>query len=332
MTVSEGAAGPERAAPIVKAVRGRHSPGSPRGLPVVASMTIQTPAGELEIRLPTPPGESWSGRLRAIVDRAIHSPGCAICLAPEATSGEHVPQRGLGGKVMMRTCPSCNNKLGSRVEAELQAHYDRARCDVRISVPGVPGSRRMPNILVRETADGTPVHIFDTGRIDTEIDEGLRRLASQGGHFDITYRDPDPAAIKIAGLKHAYLAACLAIRGVPDTPRARAIRDELVAARDQPRGMPLPLGPIAEATEVRITGMEPVEQSILIVDWMHASGKTLTEVVLAGTISVTWPFESELLSIVDEVSAARDAGIERARQAAASGRGPTVDQGETVTE
>lgn len=54
------------------------------------------------------------------------------------------------------------------------------------------------------------------------------------GEFRLHYREPDPRRWGLALLKHAYLAACLYLRSVPDTAEARAIRADLVAARDTP--------------------------------------------------------------------------------------------------
>ncbi|WP_147384765.1 hypothetical protein [Nocardioides cavernaquae] len=45
---------------------------------------------------------------------------------------------------------------------------------------------------------------------------------------------PDPRRWRLALLKHVYLAACLQLRSVPDTADARAIRADLIAARDNP--------------------------------------------------------------------------------------------------
>jgi len=298
---------------IVSAVEGRDSPGSPRGLPVAASMTIQLPSGPLVIGIPELIGDPCPARVRAIVDPAPTSLGCAICLSPLADSREHVPQAGLGGKVMLHTCSRCNNDLGSRVEPELQAFYDQALREVRGSVPGVRGTRRLPNVLVRQADDGTPVFLFDVGKFDPDVDRALQGETSPGASLILEWREPDQAAVRLAALKHAYLAGCLAVRGVPDTPRARAIRAELLAARDTPRGTPLAIGPVAAGIDVRLAGTQPSYDGVLIVDWNPSSGGTRTEVLLAGSIWVSWPFEPDLLVKVDEVQAARDASIASAR-------------------
>lgn len=315
---------PRRQQHTIKSVEGRGTHGSAKGLPPAARMSVHGPTGTSVVSLPPLPGDRWPGRVRAIVDPLLEpiSP-CAICLQDEATAREHVPQSGLGGKVMTFTCATCNNRFGSRVERDLQDYYDRALVNVRVQVSSLPGERRAPRLLLRSLTDGTPVLLFDAGRFDSDLAEAMSRIGTS--EFKLTHGLPDPAAIKIAALKHAYLGSCLAMRQVVDTPRSRAVRAELIAARDTPRDQPLVLGPIAQNLAVRITGMDPMDQSILIVDWLGPNDAVLTDVLLAGTVAVSWPLEPELLGLVDERAAIRDEAIDNARAAAQQAAQPHSD-------
>jgi hypothetical protein len=278
-------------------------------------MTLGTALGDLELSLPTPPGDRTPGRVRAIIDPAPRTSPCPICLEAEATEREHVPQQGLGGTVMLYTCRACNNGFGSRVETELQHFYDRALVDVKIAVPSLEGARKAPRILQRKSADGLDFLVFDAGRFDPELEREMEHFGDIG-RFQLVYREPDEGAVKVAALKHAYLAACLSLRMVPSTARADAIRAELMEALNQPHGRPLMAGPIARSLPVHITGMDPIPHSVLVVDWQGPQGATLTEILLAGTLRVGWPLETELLEEVDRRSAERDAKIRAARKAA----------------
>lgn len=275
-------------------------------------MKLAGPQGDINLGLPPLEGERYPGRIRALGEFGA-APVCPICLTADPTAREHVPQGALGGKVMTRTCSRCNNELGSRVETELQHFYDRALPAARITVAGLEGSRRVPRILVRTTDDGKPVIMLDVGNMDAELDRQWSSVLAGGGSFEVEYRNPDPSCVQIAALKHAYLASCVLLQAIPDTPRAASIRAELMAARDLPRGENLLAGEIAKSLTVRITGMDPIDYSILLVDWLGPNDQMLTEILLAGTLSVSWPLEHELLERVDRIAGLRDQAIEAAR-------------------
>lgn len=296
---------------VVRDVEGRGSAGSPKGLPPAARMTITGSSGDVNLRVPPPPGEKGEGTFRAIVDRGRFT-HCPICLEPTPSSREHVPQQGLGGKVMTATCEPCNNGLGSRVEPALQDWHDRVLRDVRVTTKLLPGARQMRPLLLRQTDEGVPVLLEGRGRADDQL-MAMFDEAVTSGPIDISYRLPDPVAYKLAALKHAYLAACLALREVPMEGKAVEIRAELIAARDAPRRAPLPASPHAKALVLRSTGMAPINWPIAIVDWKAPDGSVLTELLLGGTISVGWPLEPDLLNTAVEVGRDRDAAIQAAR-------------------
>lgn len=299
----------------VREVEGRGSPGSSRGLPPASRLVLGRGDGELSAGLTDPLGETCAGTIRAIVEPGRFS-HCPICLTSDPDSDEHVPQRGLGGKKMLLTCRRCNNSLGSRVERGLQSWYDRRLSDVRVSAPDVRGSRRMPDILVRQLENGEPLLIHNVGKLDMSIDSLLSSL-SEGESTDLTltFSVPSDLMVKIAALKHAYLAACLAIQDVPDSHEARCIRSLLVAARDSRRDEPLPSWEGFSDFAVRITGLAPIEFPILIVDWATQSG-AVTEVVLGGTISTSWPLGEDDLLVAMKIAGNRDLRIEHSRREA----------------
>lgn len=234
---------PGRRRHVVQRVEGRGSPGSPKGLPLAARMLIDGPLGTMNLRVPQPPGVKVAGSLRAVVEGGRFS-HCPICLVRHPDSREHVPQQGLGGKVMTYTCVRCNNGFGTRVEGALYDLHARA-FDVRVSSPLLPGSRSMARFLLRENDEGTPVHLQGRGRTDPEVEAIFDQLVLSGD-AEFTYRLPDPRAVRAALLKHAYIAACMAIREVPMDGYAAEIRAELLAARDTPRRQPLPDAPHAK--------------------------------------------------------------------------------------
>jgi hypothetical protein len=95
-----------------------------------------------------------------------------------------------------------------------------------------------------------------------------------------------------AALKHAYLAACLAIRGVPLTPSAIRIRKELMAVRDAPARNNLPHSHTASRISIVRTYLPPGEQPLALVE-LPATDTEPPQLMLslADTILVSWPFD-----------------------------------------
>lgn len=273
-------------------VTGRGSDDS-RGLPPVNSMTITRPDGT-ELTVGTIKGGGTAKAVRAHVFGVpeIRNFGmCPICGSEDNLTREHVPQRDLGGTVMTYTCGQCNNGLGSRVESELKHWFDDAIFDVRFSGGDVRGSRRARRMLVRGSADGEWALIEDKGKSDADIG---RMLACGTG--EIEYRIPNPRVWRVAALKHAYLAACLALGEIPNTIHAAALRGVLVASRDLKRGELPPESNLAKTIRIAQSN-QPVLQAptVTLVALVSADDEIVDYGLLfAGTFFVSWPLDAEL--------------------------------------
>jgi hypothetical protein len=88
----------------------------------------------------------------------------------------------------------------------------------------VPGSRRA-KVSLRSSPDGSFALVVDGVHSDSDIREIFR-----GGRFSLTDELPDAAHLRIALLKNAYLAACLAVGEPLSSPDADTVRAELLAA------------------------------------------------------------------------------------------------------
>ncbi len=208
---------------------------------------------------------------------------CPICEEPDPKSREHVPPQGLGGGVSTLTCLRCNNEFGSRLENDLQDWFDDAT-RVRFSSASTHGERRAPRMLIRRNQDGAPVFLLDVGKVDPEIDAMF-----ESGEFTITHTFPSEQRVRLALLKSAYLAACCLMRAIPATPRAIAIRELLMKARDAPRRDPLPQSPILDELRFHRSFGEGSPE-IAIVAWPEDDEITIG-VSLARTVLVSWPLE-----------------------------------------
>lgn len=192
---------------------------------------------------------------------------------------------------MTYTCRRCNNELGSRIEAALLDWYDDAIRAVWVGGEGIPGMRRTSRLLRRVAEDGACYLIFEGA-----MDPGAAHVLAHNAEFEMRLHPPSGDVVRLAALKSAYLGACLLLRHIPDTPRAMAIRDELVEARDAPRKGHLPIGPVAKSTKAFKTGMRPLGTSVALVEWQQAFGGSGTHIVLAGTVTTAWPLEEHLVA------------------------------------
>lgn len=255
-------------------------------LPDGTSVTFGTPAS----------GARGSLDLLAGIDQGVFTtklpirvPVCPICL-DTATDREHVPQANLGGKEMTLTCKRCNNMLGSRVEAELQHWFDHALVNVRFhNEDEVPGKRRVAPIYLRKAHGGDQTAIFVDGPLTPEVQQMFAT-----GTFNMNYRVPDERRYMLALLKHAYLAACLLLRRAPDTPAARAIRADLIAARDTPAGSRPPRSETAERLTVYRSQAGRQGPPLALVATQSPGtddGQPSIMISLAGVLFVTWPIE-----------------------------------------
>lgn len=271
-------------------VTGRGSDDS-RGLPPVSSMTISRPHGPDLTLGPIDSDAAMPVGVRVFGVPEVRSFAlCPICGSEDDLTREHVPQRDLGGTVMTYTCRPCNNGLGSRVEVELKHWFDGAIFDVRFSGGDVPGVRRAPRMLLRRSPGGEIVIIEDMGRRDPNIGAMMASGAAQ-----IHYRIPNPRVWRVAALKHAYLAACLALGEIPNTAHAAALRGVLLATRDARRGELPPENNLAKTIRIARSNQPAHGTTVLLVALVDAANEIVDYgLSLAGTLFVSWPLDAEL--------------------------------------
>jgi hypothetical protein len=202
--------------------------GSRKGVAPVSGLRIEAEDGSATLAISHAPPEGEPAVTATLLDEIgyFEFDQCPICLTADPTSREHVPQSGLGGQVKTLTCHTCNHLLGSRVEAELADWCFNIWRNLRVANPQVLGKRRVAELLYRQTDDGQFVLIPAK-----PIDPAVRDMLA-AGLLQIEGPPPDPRRYCLAALKHAYLAACLYLREIPDTDHARAVRADLLAARD----------------------------------------------------------------------------------------------------
>lgn len=111
------------------------------------------------------------------------------------------------------------------------------------------------------------------------------------GEWRMHYRPPDPRRFRMALLKHAYLAACLHLGAVPDTEDARAIRADLLEARDSPRRVRPPTSEAADRLKVYRSHVGTQGAPLALVARTDAEDDVEPEVLisLAGALFVSWP-------------------------------------------
>jgi hypothetical protein len=211
---------------------------------------------------------------------------CPICGDEDAGSREHVPPHSIGGRVLTYTCNRCNNDFG-RLEAQMGNWY-RGSLDLRVRMDGVPGHRRVGEVLVRPASDGS-VWLMPVGQVNGEAQALL-----ESGQGRVSAQEPDSAQIHVSVVKSAYLAACVFLSGIPDTPRARSLRKDLVAARDSsPRNLP-PLG--AVANDIRVfRGIEEPKSGQLTLVRIPVLAPNEWWISWSESVFIEWPLEIELL-------------------------------------
>src|SRR5262249_10565253 len=158
---------------------------------------------------------------------------CPICRSSQANSREHVPDEALGGHIRTMTCAQCNNGLGAKVEPHLGAYCSGRFQYVRFTTAGLRGTRIVPRVDILTTTGGQFVLV---SRLDPESQAAL----AQAKRFGLEFRQRDLSRVKVAALKHAYLAACIALGRIPASAQANNIRRLLMCARDLDRDAELP--------------------------------------------------------------------------------------------
>lgn len=274
----------------IRHVTGRGSDDS-RGLPPVNAMTISRRNGQDLTLGPIQSDAAKPVRVHVLGVPETQNFGlCPICGSDADLTREHVPQRDLGGTVMTNTCKPCNNGLGSRVEDELKHWFDGAIYDVKFSGGDVPGVRRAPRMLLRTSPDGEVAMIEDKGKRDPKIGAMLASGTSQ-----IHYRIPNPRVWRVAALKHAYLAACLALGEIPNTDHAAALRGVLVMTRDSKRGQLPPENTLAKTIRIAQSNQPAQGPTVLLVALVDSENEIVDYgLSFAGTLFVSWPLDAEL--------------------------------------
>lgn len=272
---------------IIQSITGH---GTARGIPEAFEITLEHADGSvLRARMPAPTGDKMAAGVLPHRVRFLDFGCCPICLAPEAGSREHVPPRAVGGTALTMTCEPCNNEFGSKYEPSLLAWYERSLGRrAYISGGSVAGSRRVGELLVRETEGGALV-LFETGSSHPDIDEMLR-----SGAFSIEYVPLDPKAAHIAAVKSAYLAACVFLKEVPDTPQATAIRAELIQVRDRRRGAEWEISPLLQSIRKLQSGEVPTPGEIRLVHIKERDGSRTLAISFNRAFAVEWPLEASL--------------------------------------
>lgn len=272
-TVAEDFASPPTARPS----KGRVPAGKVR---------VEGPAGQVLAFGQRPPPDAAHVRVRGDRDISFHRfDACPICLAPDPSTREHVPPQALGGTVATLVCSRCNNDLGSRVEVDLLDWRDDAVRRPRISGGTIQGRRKLDRLLLRTTADGEFVLVPD-GRCDLALTEIIA-----SGEFELTLAPPDPGKYRLAALKHAYLAACLDRREIPDSATGRQIRHDLLRARDSRRDAPFPASEYARSLPLMRSYAHPAGPplALCLADTARPDRRPEIWILLGGTVCVPWP-------------------------------------------
>ncbi|MGY1717658.1 MFS transporter [Blastococcus sp. SYSU DS0552] len=105
----------------------------------------------------------------------------------------------------------------------------------------------------------------------------------------LLFTPPDRNRYKLAALKHAYLAACLDLRAIPETPCADLIRHDLRAARDATSRAGVPVSEYALSMPLMRTHEQPSGPSIALGIVRRPDGLADIWIALAGTMAVPWP-------------------------------------------
>lgn len=212
-------------------------------------------------------------------------PFCPICFENPGDSDEHVPPAKLGGQIMCNTCTHCNNKLGSYTEASLLNWFDNV-LDVSFQVDDDP--RRFGHETV-------PLLTTETGQLilmSRQANGLARGHASDGKRVRFSATFPAAAEVRNALLKNAYLAASIALGGIPSVASAREIRSELMAVIACKRRAEVRAGPHAQALNVWRTDSVASPPSVALVQDIDENQRSTGElkIVLGGAIAVSWPF------------------------------------------
>lgn len=172
-------------------------------------------------------GSKETGIVSPIIIERFDFPVCPICLDPDPDVLEHVPPQSLGGHIMTITCRRCNHDFGT-AEDQLRSFIGLETTAYAQASDGSIKGRRAAKVALR-WSEGRPVGAFVQSAAP-EFDEVMR-----SGSGELTVNPLDMPSVVAAGLKHAYLAACLHQQAVPESDDVRRVRAVLLAARDRDR-------------------------------------------------------------------------------------------------
>lgn len=308
----------------VTAVSGRHARGGRRGLPKVNHISFADQGGQ-EVAGSVVSEGTGAGRasfLYAIPPNSYET--CPICLDATADSAEHVPPRAFGGAPATTTCQACNNTFGSRTEASMQDWFDQA-LQVRLYTKGVRAPVGQGRTLLLRNADG-PNLLLPDGKSDPLVG-ALEHLQNHDrDDLEMEVRTWSPSEVRVGMLKSAFLAASLALGGVPDVPSAHEIRGELAAVRSTRRRRDLVAGPRARA--LRFHRCRPETEAGPPLAVYATEGEPSRYLISLGpAILVDWPFPE----ISPQYGVAIRVATRFAREASALGLprrdGPTIGRG-----
>jgi len=249
-------------------------------------MMLRDEAGQiLTVGMPRDPGNVREGAQMIALIARRDFPMCPICFTQDPKSDEHVPQGTLGGRRMTVTCVRCNNVLGSRLEGHLLDWFDRA-ITLRVSADHIQGKRRAGRYLHREAEDGRFILLDESGRRDPALG-----TMAQSGKITIHYQQPTMRLIRLAAMKHAYLAACLWIGGIPGSDDADQIRRALADVRDQGNGKKVVVPDCVPADRLLVARTESSVLPPGRLALMRSTGTRWSYLIsLAGSLVVSWPF------------------------------------------
>jgi len=114
------------------------------------------------------------------------------------------------------------------------------------------------------------------------------------GQGRVSFLAPDPLDIRIAAVKSAYLAACSLLSEIPDTGQAVALRRELIALRDIPRGTTPSVGQVTASLRILRSPSEPKPGEIALVHFPSWRDRPYW-ISFNDTVFVEWPLELGLL-------------------------------------
>jgi hypothetical protein len=99
------------------------------------------------------------------------------------------------------------------------------------------------------------VHNYNVNQvIHSEGDGGdaaVREMFEHGADITVHPIGPDQNRALLAALKSTYLAACLIVQAIPETPEAVAIRQAILAGITAPLRGPVPMDHVAQGQRFR---------------------------------------------------------------------------------